>query len=430
MTKSLKKIAAFLSMFAMAFVLFLPMQAKADEERTALFVQVPDDWENPCVWAWDEDGNNAFDAWPGGEAEADTANEGWYYIYIPAWANHVIVNANEGNVQTGEILLEGGNAWITVEDADNASVSYEALTQGDIPEYVEKFIIHASVPESWESPCLWAWSAPDGTNAFDAWPGAPFKADGNGGYTAKAPVWVNSIIINANDGSVQTEDISIDPAELWITVADDGSYEFTYDDPNAVSAPDIHVNVIAPADWSAPCLWAWSAPDGTNAFASWPGEPFAEGEDGWLTLTVPGWINSIIVNGNEGSVQTSDISVETGKDIWLVVTGAEEYELSYEKPDGVTGPADTAPADTPDADSDGGQDAGTDPDNSADQTPDADTDAAGNAGAGQSTDPADSDSSKTGLSGGLIALIVAACAVVLAVIAGVVVKLKKKGNKS
>lgn len=330
MTKSLKKIAAFLSMFAMAFVLFLPMQAKADEERTALFVQVPDDWENPCVWAWDEDGNNAFDAWPGGEAEADTANEGWYYIYIPAWANHVIVNANEGNVQTGEILLEGGNAWITVEDADNASVSYEALTQGDIPEYVEKFIIHASVPESWESPCL----------------------------------------------------------------------------------------------------WAWSAPDGTNAFASWPGEPFAEGEDGWLTLTVPGWINSIIVNGNEGSVQTSDISVETGKDIWLVVTGAEEYELSYEKPDGVTGPADTAPADTPDADSDGGQDAGTDPDNSADQTPDADTDATDNVGAGQSTDPADSDSSKTGLSGGLIALIVAACAVVLAVIAGVVVKLKKKGNKS
>lgn len=424
MTKSLKKIAAFLSMFAMAFALFLPAQVKAEEEWTALFVQVPDDWENPCVWAWDKEGNNAFDAWPGGEAEADTANEGWYYIHIPSWANHVIVNANEGSIQTGEIILEGGNAWITVEDTENASVSYEALTQGDIPEYVERFVIHASVPESWEQPCLWAWSAPDGTNAFDAWPGAAFKQDSDGWYTGKAPVWVNSIIINANEGSVQTEDISIDPAELWITVSEDGSYEFTYDDPNAVSAPDIHVNVIAPADWSTPCLWAWSAPDGTNAFASWPGEPLAEGEDGWLTLTVPGWINSVIVNGSEGSVQTTDISVEPGKDIWLVVTGPEEYELSYEKPEGVTGTVDSAPADsenTPDADSDSGQNTDGAQNEDAGQTPGTNT-----APAGQTSDSSKSDSEKSGLSGGLIALIAAACAAVIAVIAGVVIKLRKK----
>lgn len=423
MTKSLKKIAAFLSMFAMAFALFLPAQVNAEEERTALFVQVPEDWENPCVWAWDEEGNNAFDAWPGGETEADTANEGWYYIHIPAWANHVIVNANEGSIQTGEIVLEGGNAWITVEDPESASVSYEALTQGDIPEYVEKFAIHASVPESWDTPCLWAWSAPDGTNAFDAWPGAAFKQDGDGWYTGKAPVWINSIIINANEGSVQTEDISIDPAELWITVAEDGSYEFTYDDPNAVSAPDIHVYVIAPADWSAPCLWAWSAPDGTNAFASWPGEPFTDSGDGWLTLSVPGWINSVIVNGNEGSVQTADISVEPGKDIWLVVTGAEEYELSYEKPEDVAGSVDAPSADnedTQDTDSDHGQNTDIAPSDDAGQTSGTNTDNA------ETSDSSNSDSAKSGLSGGVIALIAAACAAVIAIIAAVIVKRKKK----
>lgn len=43
-------------------------------------------------------------------------------------------------------------------------------------------------------------------------------------------------------------------------------------------------------------------------------------------------MNSIIVNGNEGSVQTTDISVETGKDVWLVVSGPEEYDVSYEEP--------------------------------------------------------------------------------------------------
>ena len=91
--------------------------------------------------------------------------------------------------------------------------------------------------------------------------------------------------------------------------------------------------MTAPAVWDSPCLWAWSAPDGTNAFASWPGEALEEGENGWLQKTVPGWINSVIVNGNEGGVQTTDISVESGKDIWLVINGPEDYTVSYEEPE-------------------------------------------------------------------------------------------------
>lgn len=31
----------------------------------------------------DDDGNNAFDAWSGEEMDADSANEGWYYIWVP-----------------------------------------------------------------------------------------------------------------------------------------------------------------------------------------------------------------------------------------------------------------------------------------------------------------------------------------------------------
>ncbi|MFR2147298.1 MAG: hypothetical protein ACLS5C_02650 [Waltera sp.] len=58
--------------------------------------------------------------------------------------------------------------------------------------------------------------------------GEEMKAGEDGWYSIKVPVWVNSIIVNANEGSVQTEDISIDPAELWVTVAADGSYDFSY----------------------------------------------------------------------------------------------------------------------------------------------------------------------------------------------------------
>lgn len=335
MSKLMRRCGSFLMMLLLVIGI-LPMTANAEttqntEERNALYVQVPEDWENPCVWAWDSDGNNAFTAWPGEEMETDAANDGWYYIWLPAWANHVIINANEGNVQTEEQILDTNAAWITVSAADTVEISYESKTTGEAPAYVEKFVVHAKVDDSWEAPCLWAWSAPDGTNAFAAWPGEEMKAGEDGWYSIKVPVWVNSIIVNANEGTVQTEDISIDPAELWVTVAADGSYDFSYKNPDQAETPNVTIHVSAPADWNGPCLWAWSAPDGTNAFAAWPGEALEEGEGGWLVKEVPGWVNSIIVNGNEGSVQTTDISVETGKDIWLTINGPEDYTVSYEE---------------------------------------------------------------------------------------------------
>lgn len=335
MGKLIRRCGAFMMMLLLV-VGILPMTANAEttqdtEEKNALYVQVPEDWENPCVWAWDSDGNNAFAAWPGEEMEADTENAGWYYAWLPDWANHVIVNAKEGSVQTEEQILDTNAAWITVKAADAVEISYEKQTTGEAPAYVERFVVHAKVDESWDTPCLWAWSAPDGTNAFAAWPGEEMKAGEDGWYSIKVPVWVNSIIVNANEGTVQTEDISIDPAELWVTVAADGTYDFSYKNPDQAETPNVTIHVSAPADWNGPCLWAWSAPDGTNAFAAWPGEALEEGEDGWLIKEIPGWVNSVIVNGNEGSVQTTDISVETGKDIWLVVKGPEDYTVSYEE---------------------------------------------------------------------------------------------------
>lgn len=297
-----------------------------------VYAKLPSDWSDPHLWAWADDGTNAFDAWPGGEMEADSNNDGWYYCWIPETTNNIIINANDAAVQTSDYKLESKNAWVTVTDAENVEISYDAQTTGDLPEYVEKFKIHAQVPDDWQDVCLWAWSAPDGKNAFEAWPGKTMSKGEDGWYTASAPVWVNSIIVNGNSGDVQTEDISIDAAEVWVTVSEDGTSDFTYNDPNAPVAEDITVHVKAPADWSEPHLWAWSAPDGTNAFSSWPGEALQEGEDGWLTLSVPGWVNSIIVNGSDGSVQTSDLSVETGKDLWIVVSDAENAEVTYEAP--------------------------------------------------------------------------------------------------
>ena len=100
-----------------------------------------------------------------------------------------------------------------------------------------------------------------------------------------------------------------------------------------------------PEDWADPCCWAWSAPDGTNAFASWPGEALTR-EGDWYTIQVPGWINSVIINGNGGTVQTQDLSVEAGKDVWVVVTDAENAAVSYEEPAAQAAPAETEPPET------------------------------------------------------------------------------------
>ena len=332
MRKIVQKMSMLLSMIVMMVVFQVPVKAAPAEDMTIIYTQVPQDWKEPCIWAWDEDGNNAFEAWPGETMKADSSNEGWYYAWVPSWANHVIINGNEGNIQTEEQILEGKNTWITVASEKEVAISYEQQTTGEIPEYVETFTVHAKVADSWKEPNLWAWSAPDGTNVYDAWPGEPMTEGEDGWYDMEVPTWVNSLIVNANNGEVQTEDLSVDAAEIWITVEENGSFDFTYDDPEQKEIGTIKVRVMAPTDWKEPNLWAWSAPDGTNVFSTWPGEPLEEDKNGWLKKEIPGWVNSLIVNGNDGSVQTSDISIETGKDVWLVVKGPEEAEVYYEEP--------------------------------------------------------------------------------------------------
>ena len=97
MGKVIRRCGSFLMMLLLVIGI-LPMTVNAEttqntEERNALYVQVPQDWENPCVWAWDSDGNNAFTAWPGEEMEADTVvsldydKEKLYYNMVAAKAD-------------------------------------------------------------------------------------------------------------------------------------------------------------------------------------------------------------------------------------------------------------------------------------------------------------------------------------------------------
>lgn len=330
----MKKVFAML-LTALLLLTVLPAAVAQEAEAPAMVpvaVHVPEGWEAPSLWAWADDGTNAFAAWPGEELEA--LAEGWFYTYVPEFVENVIVSANQDTdnaVQTDALAVKAGEeVWITVAEDLTAEISYEAQLRTEIPEYVQRFVVHAYVPLSWKTANLWAWSAPDGTNAFESWPGKEMKEGQDGWFTCKAPVWVNSLIVSGNDGDVQTEDIAIEGKELWLTVYKDLRFDISYEDPNK-AVEDVTVHVQVPADWAEPCCWAWSAPDGTNAFAAWPGEALVQ-EGDWYTIQVPGWINSVIINANGGTVQTTDLSVETGKELWITAQNAETAQVAYEAP--------------------------------------------------------------------------------------------------
>ena len=99
---------------ALMLCLLMPVAAFAEEAsdgKMIVYAKLPSDWSDPHLWAWADDGTNAFDAWPGGEMEADSNNDGWYYCWIPETTNNIIINANDAAIQTSDYKLESKNAW-------------------------------------------------------------------------------------------------------------------------------------------------------------------------------------------------------------------------------------------------------------------------------------------------------------------------------
>ena len=151
-----KTIAMLIALLLCLSSLCLTAFAAEETEMVPVLVSVPEGWEAPNVWAWADDGTNAFAAWPGEEMES--WEEGWYYIYVPAFVQNIIINANQRTdapVQTDAVAVEAGKeVWITVTEDASAEVTYEAQLRGEIPEYVEKFVVHAYVPLSLKICCF------------------------------------------------------------------------------------------------------------------------------------------------------------------------------------------------------------------------------------------------------------------------------------
>lgn len=102
-----------------------------------------------------------------------------------------------------------------------------------------------------------------------------------------------------------------------------------------ISAPeydDINIHTIVPESWGNPNCWAWED-GGEDAYDAWPGQAMSEQGQFWVTQA-PEWVNGIIIANHNGSIQTADIPVEMGKDVWVVVHNGDDiaYTLYYSEP--------------------------------------------------------------------------------------------------
>ena len=52
----------------------------------------------------------------------------------------------------------------------------------------------------------------------------------------------------------------------------------------------------------------------------------------WYAITVPAWIDYVIINANDGTTQTADLPVEAGKNVWVMVNEYGEAQVFYENP--------------------------------------------------------------------------------------------------
>ncbi len=110
--------------------------------------------------------------------------------------------------------------------------------------------------------------------------------------------------------------------------------------PAMATEETVRVYAQVPADWTNPGFWAWSG--STNAFDGWPGEKMTQDGD-WYYIDIPAWVDGVIVNA-DGGLQTADLTIEAGKDVWLVVTDKDNVAISYEAPaPGETDPEETEP---------------------------------------------------------------------------------------
>lgn len=98
---------------------------------------------------------------------------------------------------------------------------------------------------------------------------------------------------------------------------------------NAAETETFTLYAYVPEGWDSPGFYGW----GGSLSMTWPGEAMTDEGDGWFSYEVAADAEGLIVNANNGSVQTPDIKQFVPADMWIVINKDTTYTMYTERPD-------------------------------------------------------------------------------------------------
>lgn len=340
---------------------FDDLEAEPDTTGYSISFKAPAGWENPCLWAWTNDGGaNAFPgmAWPGRAMEE--AADGWYQLAVPTRVDMVIIAANQGTeaaIQSEGLLIEGKDVWFdgvtdgtannedgTTRPTHNLTALYEAPAGAPAAKAYESeayFGVH--VPNAWRTANVYGVDAEGKATLI------PTELDSDGyrfmGFASSkyasyyvtdggSRTSVNFTLRKNNGNSAWFADVG----EYLI----DGKNEagiVAYDTKPMPPSDTYRLEVSVPETWTEPYLWAWNKESGVGMFSTWPGEALEKISDGKFAYDVSTTCDQIIISIDDPNsedeaarLQTADLleNIDTSKEtVYATVSGETDDTGKY-----------------------------------------------------------------------------------------------------
>ncbi len=131
--------AALVIPFLFAGVLNAQSVQEEDETFTVHYKN-PHNWDEVYIWAWEDEGDNLFDDWPGVPMQEPEEGDVWWSYELPEWVNRVIFNDGDPeDAQQTDDLERNSDGWFDGEQWHDE--------EPELVEIAELQLIHASANE-------------------------------------------------------------------------------------------------------------------------------------------------------------------------------------------------------------------------------------------------------------------------------------------
>ena len=191
-----------------------------EDTFTAVYAQVPTDWEEVNIYYWAGNEGNSFGEeyrvrWPGIAMTLVNEEQNIWGYMVPTGVDHVIFN--NGNIQTVNIDFSSTKNLYVLDtmDAEGKYTAYYSTYEPseDDPELgrpqynvIEKITMYAQVPAEWKVPSIHYWGTSTG---YTTWPGvAMTEVDAEKNiYSYEVPADIGGFCLTdgAASGTIQTD---------------------------------------------------------------------------------------------------------------------------------------------------------------------------------------------------------------------------------